>query len=50
MRKLVWVGAVALALGLVILDWILASAGFFGLSNQEKLGPETTFAPAPDKS
>jgi hypothetical protein len=49
-RKLVWVGVAAFAAGLVILGWILASAGFFGVPGQEKLGPETTFAPTPGKS
>jgi hypothetical protein len=45
-RKLVWVGATAFALGAGIFAWILMSAGFFGHSTQEKQGPETTFAPS----
>jgi hypothetical protein len=49
-RKLAWVAADAVALGLVIFGWILTSAGFFHFSNEEKLGPETTFAPTRGES
>ena len=49
MRKLIWVGVAALAASLVIFGWILTNAGFFGRSGQEKLRPETTFAPGPSK-
>jgi hypothetical protein len=48
-RKMVWAAAAAFAVGIVIFGWILASAGFFHSSNQEKQGPETTFSPVPDK-
>jgi hypothetical protein len=44
-RKLVWVGVAAFTLSLVIIGWILAQAGLFGVSGQEKLGPETSFTP-----
>jgi hypothetical protein len=49
-RKLIWVGIAALAASFVIFGWILTNAGLFGRSGQEKLGPETTFAPASGKS
>jgi hypothetical protein len=49
-RKLIWVGITAFALSLVILVWILTNAGLFGRAGQEKVRPETTFAPASRKS
>jgi hypothetical protein len=44
-RKIIWVGVVALALALSIFGWILGNAGLFGFTSHEKQGPETTFAP-----
>lgn len=44
-RKLVWVGVAAFTLSLVIVGWILAHAGLFGVSGQEKLRPETSYTP-----
>ena len=45
LRKLVWVGAAAFVLGLVVFGWILASAGLFRASEADKIRPDTTFVP-----
>jgi hypothetical protein len=45
-RKLMWVGAAAFAVGVAIFGWIVVSAGFFGHSAQEKQGPEKAFTPS----
>ena len=50
LRNILWVAAGAFAVGLVIFGWILVSAGYLGLRNEQKLGPERSLAPTSQDS